>query len=69
VRDALLVRNPAKDRARRRIVGRSDLPMAAPESPRDFALPDVRTLSRLVEDAGSVARCQSSSRCARRWSA
>jgi hypothetical protein len=35
VRDGLLVRNPAKDRARRRIVGRSVLPMAAPESPRD----------------------------------
>ena len=50
MRDGLLVRNPAKDRARRRIVGRSDLPMAAPESPRDFALPDVRTLSRLVEE-------------------
>ena len=51
VRDGLLVRNPAKDRARRRVVGRSALPMAAPESPRDFALPDVRTLSRLVEEA------------------
>jgi hypothetical protein len=25
--------------------------MAAPESPRDFALPDVRTLSQLVEEA------------------
>ena len=25
--------------------------MAGPESPRDFALPDVRTLSRLVEEA------------------
>jgi len=51
VRDGLLVRNPAKDRARRRVVGRSALPMAAPESPRDFALPDVRTLNRLVEEA------------------
>ena len=51
MRDGLLVRNPAKDRARRRIVGRSALPMAAPESPRDFALPDVHTLSRLVEEA------------------
>ena len=51
VRDGLLVRNPAKDRARRRVVGRSPLTMAAPENPRDFALPDVRTLSRLVEEA------------------
>jgi hypothetical protein len=49
VRAGLLLRNPAKDRARRRIVGRSGLPMAAPESPRDFALPDLRALSRLVE--------------------
>jgi integrase len=51
VRDGLLVRNPAKDRARRRVVGRSAPPMAAKESPRDFALPDVRTLSRLVDEA------------------
>jgi integrase len=51
VRDGLLVRNSAKDRARRRVVGRSVLPMAAQESPRDFALPDVGTLSRLVEEA------------------
>jgi integrase len=50
VRDGLLVRNPAKDRARRRTVGRSVLPIAAPESPRDFALSDVGTLSRLVEE-------------------
>jgi integrase len=41
----------AKDRARRRSVGRSALPIAAQESPRDFALPDVGTLSRLVEEA------------------
>ena len=51
VRDGLLVCNPAKDQAQRRIVGRSALRMATPESPRDFALPDVRTLSRLVEEA------------------
>jgi hypothetical protein len=49
--DGLLVRNPAKDRAPRRIVGRSALPMAAQESPRDFALPDVGRLSRQVEEA------------------
>jgi integrase len=51
VRDGLLVRNPAKDRARRRVVGRSAPPIEAQESPRDFALPDVGTLSRLVEEA------------------
>jgi integrase len=47
VRDGLLVRNPARDRARRRTVGRSPEP---PEhgSPRDLALPDVATLERLV---------------------
>ncbi len=36
VRDGLLSRNPAKDRARRRFVGRSTLPATVPESPRDF---------------------------------
>ena len=41
----------AKDRARRRVVGRSAPPIEAQESPRDFALPDVGTLSRLVEEA------------------
>ena len=52
--DGLLVRNPAKDRARRRI-GLGDVSSAdllcqwRLPSPRDFALPDVRTLSRLVE--------------------
>ena len=51
VRDGPLARNPAKDRVRRRGVGRSVLPIAAQESPRDFALPDVGTLSRLVEEA------------------
>src|SRR3954453_21079960 len=47
VRDGLLVRNPARDRARRRTVGRSP---ESPEhaSPRDLALPDVATLERLV---------------------
>jgi integrase len=51
VRDWLLARNPAKDRARRRLVRRSALPAAAPEGPRDFALPDVVTLNRLVDAA------------------
>jgi integrase len=46
VRDGLLVRNPAKDRARRRTVGRRS--STEPGSPRDLALPDVATLQRLV---------------------
>jgi hypothetical protein len=55
VRDGLLVRNPAKDRARRRI-GLGDVSSAGllcqwrRPSPRDFALHDLRTLSRLVEE-------------------
>ena len=49
VRDGILVRNPAKDRARRRTVGRSFGNSAEPGSPRDLALPDVATLDRLVE--------------------
>ncbi len=47
VRDGLIVRNPAKDRARRRSVGRSPVD-EGPTSPRDLALPDVATLERLV---------------------
>ena len=50
VRDGLLSRNPAKDRARRKTVGRSprsDLD-SNHQSPRDLALPDVATLDRLV---------------------
>ncbi len=49
VRDGIITRNPAKDRARRRTVGRSfgndDKEQG---SPRDLALPDVPTLDRLV---------------------
>ncbi len=47
VRDGIIVRNPAKDRARRRTVGRT---LAGDErtSPRDLALPDVASLERLV---------------------
>ena len=47
VRDELLARNPAKNRARRRTVGRLH---GAPEvaNPRDLALADVATLDRLV---------------------
>jgi integrase len=47
VRDGIIVRNPAKDRARRRTVGRSPDDQET-TSPRDLALPDVATLERLV---------------------
>lgn len=47
VRDGLMARNPARDRARRRTVGRSPA-LEQPASPRDLALPDVATLERLV---------------------
>lgn len=47
VLDGILTRNPAKDRARRRTVGRS-AGTSAPSSPRDLALPDVATLDGLV---------------------
>ena len=46
VRDGLLIRNPAKDRAHRRTIGRHLAP-AGRGSPRDMALPDVDTLNRL----------------------
>lgn len=49
VRDGIISRNPAKDRARRRTVGRSfGNGEAEPSSPRDLALPDVATLDQLV---------------------
>jgi integrase len=51
VRDGIITRNPAKDRARRKTVGRSfgnDDTQAEQSSPRDLALPDVPTLDRLV---------------------
>jgi hypothetical protein len=49
VRDGLIPRNPAKDRARRKTVGRSfGNSDAEPTSPREFALPDVETLDQLV---------------------
>ena len=49
VRDGIIVRNPAKDRARRRTTGRSTgEPDREPANPRDLALPDVGTLNRLV---------------------
>ncbi|HET9648221.1 MAG TPA: site-specific integrase [Microlunatus sp.] len=49
VRDGIIARNPAKDRARRRTVGRR-VP-AQPSSPRELALPDVVTLQLLVRRA------------------
>lgn len=56
VRDGLIDRNPAKNRARRRTVGRAPSPSSTePANPRDLALPDVATLNRLVTsviDAG-----------------
>lgn len=48
VRDGLIPRNPAKDRARRKKVERNE---ATEEiNPRDLALPDVKTLDKLVEN-------------------
>lgn len=46
VRDELLRRNPAKDRARRKTVGRTV--QVDEVNPRDLALPDVATLRRLT---------------------
>ena len=51
VRDGLLVRNPAKDRARRRVVGRSALPMAARRESSRFRLAGRAHVGRLVEEA------------------
>ena len=49
VRDGIIVRNPAKDRARRKTVGRSLTGAEKePANPRDLALPDVATLDQLV---------------------
>lgn len=46
VRDGVLVRNPAKDRARRRTFGRmSDQAEQGRLSPRELALPDVENLT------------------------
>lgn len=55
VRDGLLPRNPAKDRARRRTAGRA-IEADEPASPRDLALPDVETLNRLVESVDAAGR-------------
>jgi integrase len=53
VRDGLLARNPAKDRARRKQPGQ--VKDGSDVNPRDLALPDVATLNKLVDavvDAG-----------------
>ncbi|HET9777673.1 MAG TPA: site-specific integrase [Propionibacteriaceae bacterium] len=47
VRDGIIARNPAKDRARRRTVGRS-FRSSEPSTPRDLALPNVAILEQLV---------------------
>lgn len=59
VRDGLLGRNPAKDRARRRTVGRAaGVGDAALGNPRDYALPGVEALTQLVEGAVERGRHQ-----------
>lgn len=50
VRDGLIQRNPAKDRSRRRTVGRTPVAVG-PESPRELALPSVAVLTWLVQAA------------------
>jgi integrase len=47
VRDGIIPRNPATDRARRRTVGRSS-GHSEPSTPRDLALPNVAILEQLV---------------------
>ena len=53
VRDGLLIRNPARDRARRRTLGRQTA-VDDRDSPRDWALPDVDTLNRLVKGVNAA---------------
>lgn len=48
VRDGLIPRNPAKDRARRKKVGHRGSLEAESRNPRELALPDVATLDRLA---------------------
>jgi integrase len=55
VRDGLLIRNPARDRARRRNHGRQTATEGR-GSPRDLALPDVDTLDRLVKHVNAAGR-------------
>lgn len=58
VRDGIVARNPAKDRARRRTVGRAT-GLADPSNPRDLALPDVPTLQLLVDRVVETGEHQS----------
>lgn len=57
VRDGIIARNPARDRARRRTVGRGTL-RREPHSPRELALPDVATLEQLAERVVGAGRHQ-----------
>jgi integrase len=59
VRDGVINRNPAKDRARRRTVGRSPDFDRDAYNPRDLALPDVATLDRLVTGVVAAGKHQS----------
>ena len=58
VRDGIIPRNPAKDRARRRTMG-IDSGDEVGLNPRDLALPDVATLDQLVERVVAAGNHQS----------
>lgn len=55
VRDGIIARNPAKDRARRKTVGKRSV-AETETNPRDLALPDVATLDRLVSAVTTTGR-------------
>ncbi|UPK73175.1 site-specific integrase [Nocardioidaceae bacterium SCSIO 66511] len=60
VRDGIIARNPAKDRARRTVVGKAGAhPDQEPANPRELALPDVATLNQLVAELVTAGRHQS----------
>ena len=58
VRDGIIPRNPATDRARRRTVGRSS-GNSEPSTPRDLALPNVAILEQLVARVVETGKDQS----------
>jgi integrase len=58
VRDGIIPRNPATDRARRRTVGRSSS-NSEPSTPRDLALPSVAILEQLVARVVEAGKDQS----------
>lgn len=58
VRDGIIGRNPAKDRARRRTMG-IDTGNGVGANPRDLALPDVATLDLLVERTAAAGNHRS----------